>query len=181
MLSAIFLLALSGCFRVGRLPATTASGPSYDDSNSAIVVPKGDGCSVLSVNGESVQTDLGDRLANFSLNFLLMYLEPQVYVKPGQNLLSVRGSNSSSVNYGDTKVTTTRWRDYALRLNAAVGKRYLVHADVDSGTSIALDTSETKAAPVAVASNDAPAPEMIAPKPHAKKNAKTAKKSAHKK
>lgn len=176
--SLLFLLLLAGCFRVGRLPVTTASGPGYDDPNSAVLIPKGSETYILAVNGEAVHSDFLDRLANLSLNLLLMYLEPQVYVKPGENALSLRGLNSSSVNYGTVKVTTTRWRDYLVRLNAAAGKRYLVRADVDSGTSIALDEEQKPVAPTALAANNPPIPEVVPVKSVNKRAKKSAKKAA---
>lgn len=144
------LMALPGCFRVGRLPATTAHGPSYEDPNSAIVIPRGSGTSVLSVNGEAVHTDFLDRLANLSLNLLLMYLEPQVYIKPGSNVLGVRGSESNTTSYGTYRVTTTRWRNFVMNVQANVGDRFLVQADVDRGTTITLDSSQ-RAQPTALA------------------------------
>ena len=148
---------------------TTASGPSYEDPRSAIVVPTGSETYVTSVNGEAVHTDFFDRLANLSLNIFLMYLEPQVFVRPGNNVLGLRGSSSNSVNYGYYTVKTTRWRDYLSSLNAEAGKRYRVQAWVDKEPVIALD-GQASPTSSALASNDVPSsPPEAAPTSSAKK------------
>ena len=35
----VLVVSLAGCFRVGRLPGTTNSGPHFDNPKSAILVP----------------------------------------------------------------------------------------------------------------------------------------------
>jgi hypothetical protein len=148
---AVFILGLlvflSGCFRVGRMPIVTESGPGYDNPKSAILVPIGSQTQVLSVNRESARPETLDWLANLSLTPFLMYLEPQISVKPGKNVLGVRALDEQTTNYGSYSVKTTTWRDYTLEVDVKPGQRYYVTADLDSGVSIKPDQDPSKPLP----------------------------------
>ena len=134
------LLLLSGCYRVGRMPITTQSGPHYEDTKSAILVPSGSQTEILTVNNENINRDLLDSLANLTLMPFLMYLEPQVSVRPGRNILGLRALEKTEEYYGRTTITTTRWRDYTLEVDVKEGQRYFFTADLNSGASIMPDS-----------------------------------------
>ncbi len=140
------ILLFSGCFRVGRMPITTTSGPHYDNPQSAILVPKGSQTRILSVNNEVADAEALDKLANLTLFPFLMYLEPQVSLKPGPNEIGVRALDESTTDYGSYSVTTTKWRDYTITVDAKVGQRYIVVADLSSGAEIRADTEDKKLA-----------------------------------
>ncbi len=137
-----FLVALSGCFKVGRLPATTQGGPGYDDPKSAILVPRGSQTQILMVNNQPVRSDALDKLANLVLQPLLMYLEPQVYLNQGTNVVLVRAEEVTKTDFGSFTRTTTTWRDYTVQVEAKVGERYEAIADLDRGATIVHATKE---------------------------------------
>lgn len=132
----LMLTMLTGCFKVGRMPFTTQNGPTYENTKSAILIPKGSQTQILMVNNETVKSDFVDRLANLSLKPLLMYLEPQVFVKPGETYVTVRAVTQDETNYGTTTVTTTTWKDYRVSKVLRSGKKYSVTADLYSGAQI---------------------------------------------
>ena len=78
-----------------------------------------------------------------------MYLEPQVFVKPGENKLAVRAVESSTTSYGTYSVKTTEWRDYNISVNAEPGKRYYVIADLNNGVKVIPEKAEPKGTKVA--------------------------------
>jgi hypothetical protein len=142
-LFALFLvISTTGCFRVGRLPATTPSGPGYDDAKAAIVIPVGAQTEILAVNNESVRIDPLDKVANLLLQPFLMYLEPRVYLKAGVNQLLVRAKEQTTTDFGTFTRTTIRWRDYSINVDAKVGQTYQARADLDRGAQVVLQSSD---------------------------------------
>lgn len=120
----------------------TSSGPHYDNPKSAILVPLGSQTQILSVNNEVAEPEFLDKLANLSLMPFLMYLEQQVSVKPGKNVLGLRALEETSEYYGSYTLKTTRWRDYTLEIDVKPGRRYFVTADLNAGASIRPDLNE---------------------------------------
>jgi hypothetical protein len=140
----LLVISTTGCFRVGRLHATTNGGPGYDDPKSAILVPVGAQTEILAVNNELVRSDFVDRLANLALQPLLMYLEPRVYIKPGKNKVLIRAKEETTTDFGTFTRTTITWRDYTISVNAKAGETYHARADLDDGAKIALRSTDTR-------------------------------------
>jgi hypothetical protein len=94
------------------------------------------------VNNQPVRSDVLDKLANLVLQPLLMYLEPQVYLKQGTNVVMVRAEEVTKTDFGSFTRTTTTWRDYTVRVEAKIGERYEAVADLDRGATIVNATAE---------------------------------------
>lgn len=126
------VVTLSGCFKVGTLEYKAYTGEIPQDKSDARLIPET--ATVLRINGMPVDSSIGERMANFFLNFALMYLEPQVSIKPGANTVSARVSTSNSISTGYYTYTTTYWRDYDLKFTAEAGKEYALQGDFYGGT-----------------------------------------------